>query len=162
MGHFTYVEPDKPHSVYRLFAADGALLYVGMSKWPHWRIAQHRDKAWWPDVADWTVEEFPNRNTAATAERDAIIDERPRYNGTYNEANPNRQPSRLRPAIRPRGTCPRCKRVYAYMPSPSYGDWPPAMQYHKRYAPGPKSSGGYYDRCEGVGKPPLEWQKASA
>lgn len=145
---YVWVRDDAPTSVYRLFADDGALLYVGMSQWPHWRMEQHREKAWWPEVADWSVTEYPTRGDAATAEIEAIRSERPRYNGAHNENNPDRQPSRFRPWVRPRGTCRHCGTVRAYSPPPSYFDRPPSLQFHKCGA----------DRCPGVGKPPVEWQ----
>lgn len=126
MTHFGYVwvESDKPHYVYRLFDARGALLYIGMSQWPHWRMEQHRDKVWWDDVADWTVEEFPNRRRAATAERAAIRAEHPVYNGQHNEHNPNRKPSLLRPRVRPTGVCAGCGGTFALVG----GKWGPLVK----------------------------------
>lgn len=71
----------KPHALYRFFAADGALLYVGITMDPSRRWNEHRsDKPWWSDVATVSVEKFPSRADVERAERDAIVSENPRHN----------------------------------------------------------------------------------
>lgn len=67
--------------VYRIYACDGALLYVGMSEDPAKRMIQHRgEKAWPEEVAGFASEEFSDRATAAEEERRAIAVEKPKYN----------------------------------------------------------------------------------
>ena len=75
----------KETSLYRFFGAGDELLYVGITARGRGRWHQHNaDKAWWPDVARATVEHYPTRDDALTAERDAIIAERPRHNVVHN------------------------------------------------------------------------------
>lgn len=68
-------------AVYRLYDADGSLLYVGTSNQPEARWKQHApEKPWWPQVARKDIEWYPDRPKALTAEALAIITESPRYN----------------------------------------------------------------------------------
>ncbi|CAL9647890.1 GIY-YIG nuclease family protein [Streptomyces sp. enrichment culture] len=68
-------------AVYRLFDADGALLYVGMSYAPERRIRDHRrQRAWWPQVASISIEWFATRYRASLAEAKAINTENPVHN----------------------------------------------------------------------------------
>lgn len=68
-------------ALYRCFAADGALLYVGISVGFARRWYEHaKAKSWWPEVARLTVDLFPDRPSADAAETAAIRDEKPRYN----------------------------------------------------------------------------------
>lgn len=69
------------HSVYRMFDAEGALLYVGCTaQWPL-RLDQHRvGRPWWQDVATVTIESFPSREDALDAESRAIEVEHPLHN----------------------------------------------------------------------------------
>lgn len=68
-------------SVYRLFDAEGNLLYVGITNRGHHRLNQHAaDKDWWQDVASATIEHHLNRQAAMAAETKAIREENPRYN----------------------------------------------------------------------------------
>lgn len=70
-----------PTSLYRLFAADGSLLYVGIGGNPGRRFEQHRtNKPWWGDVASMTLEHHPTREAAIAAELQAIKAENPRHN----------------------------------------------------------------------------------
>ncbi|MFI5831065.1 helix-turn-helix domain-containing protein [Streptomyces sp. NPDC051578] len=68
------------HELYRLFAEDGRLLYIGISHSARFRLMQHVRKPWWPDVARKEMERHPNRATALRAERVAIQKERPIWN----------------------------------------------------------------------------------
>lgn len=74
-------------TLYRLYAADGALLYVGIAdSWPS-RMRQHaRQKPWWTEVTTVRLEHHPLRGVAERAERAAIQSERPRHNITHNDA----------------------------------------------------------------------------
>lgn len=71
---------DRRTAVYRLFDAEGNLLYVGCSCTPDPRIDQHRGKPWWPEVTDVTVTWLPDRFTALRYEAEAILAEGPRHN----------------------------------------------------------------------------------
>ena len=71
---------NKPSCLYRLYDASGDLLYVGISLNHLNRITRHRRQHWGPRIARYTVEWFPNREAAKTAERHAIHHEDPIYN----------------------------------------------------------------------------------
>jgi predicted GIY-YIG superfamily endonuclease len=67
--------------LYRLFAADGSLLYVGITGKVHDRFYRHSlDKSWWPEVERRTVRCYPSLGEAAAAEEAVIAARRPRYN----------------------------------------------------------------------------------
>lgn len=71
----------RTHHVYRLFSAEGVLLYVGISMNVGERFKQHRgEKAWWPDVDHWTIQDAPTRADAFFLEADAILTEHPLHN----------------------------------------------------------------------------------
>jgi predicted GIY-YIG superfamily endonuclease len=85
------MNPRAPHALYRFFADDGSLLYVGIT----WNIAarfpQHAtEKPWWSEVANITIEAHPNRVAVLEAERQAISAESPRYNIVHAVAPPVR------------------------------------------------------------------------
>jgi hypothetical protein len=70
-----------PNVVYRAFAENDQLLYVGLSMNAAARLAQHqRDKPWWTDVDRVEFEHFEDRATAAEAEARAIAGENPVHN----------------------------------------------------------------------------------
>lgn len=74
-----------PHYVYRLLAADGALLYVGCSVDPASRLATHNTDQPWADlIAEQTVEGPYDRAEALRRETAAINSERPRFNVRHN------------------------------------------------------------------------------
>lgn len=69
------------HALYRFFDATGQLLYVGLTSDPGRRMGQHRvEKPWWSEVANVTIQTYPDRESVAAAERAAIRTETPRYN----------------------------------------------------------------------------------
>lgn len=68
------------HAVYRMFDAQRRLLYVGRTKDPGQRFADHSVKRWFPLVATITLEWFPSLTAADLAERQAIREESPWYN----------------------------------------------------------------------------------
>lgn len=72
-----------PFCLYRLFDADGDLLYVGATKKLQARMAAHRrSQTWWEDVdeAATRVEWHASPQDAAAAEQAAIREERPAWN----------------------------------------------------------------------------------
>lgn len=70
----------QPTAVYRLFDAGDQLLWVGSTRALKPRLASHRRKPWWPEVARVAVQRFASREEARQAETRAIRTERPRHN----------------------------------------------------------------------------------
>lgn len=67
--------------VYRLYAADGALLYIGRTVDLRPRLRQHRmQQPWWPEVSHVTVEPCAEPFGSVGAESMAIEMEQPRWN----------------------------------------------------------------------------------
>jgi predicted GIY-YIG superfamily endonuclease len=76
-------------ALYRLYSADGVLLYVGIADNVLNRLKQHsKDKPWWPHVATTTHQTFPARADAEAAEKRAIRTERPVHNVVHNRQQP--------------------------------------------------------------------------
>lgn len=70
-----------PTWVYRFYAADGALLYVGLTRHLERRVQEHAAiKRWWPEVVRTESKLYRTRLRAARAEHAAIGAEDPRYN----------------------------------------------------------------------------------
>ena len=70
-----------PTCLYRLFADDGTLLYVGITEKGLRRQFEHaRDHVWFDDVSNLAVQHFPTRDLARAAEVRAIAYEGPLYN----------------------------------------------------------------------------------
>lgn len=70
-----------PTAVYRLYAADGSLLYIGETGDIRKRFYLHsRDKAWWPEVARATMCWYGSEAKALDAEQSAIRAEKPLHN----------------------------------------------------------------------------------
>lgn len=81
-------------AVYRVFDADGALLYIGSSRNPLFRLAEHgRDSrvGWFPLAARVDIVHYDTIDAALLAEAAAIAAEVPRFNC---EHNPRRDRSR--------------------------------------------------------------------
>ncbi|MFJ3601877.1 GIY-YIG nuclease family protein [Streptomyces anulatus] len=77
--------PSAPTAVYRLRDNTQQLLYVGISDDPLRRWPEHaKDKPWWQDVANFSIEWFGSRPEALTAEALAIKSERPLHNIVHN------------------------------------------------------------------------------
>lgn len=72
----------EPHVVYRLFAADGRLLYVGLAAARNLgaRLREHRRKDWWTDVARAATSWHANFEEARLVEALAIRDDEPVHN----------------------------------------------------------------------------------
>lgn len=75
------------HCLYRHFAADGELLYVGISLCAVNRLGQHKEHSTWFDrIARVDIERLETREAALAAERLAIVEERPVYNVLHHPA----------------------------------------------------------------------------
>jgi predicted GIY-YIG superfamily endonuclease len=73
------------HALYRFYDATGQLLYVGITNDPGRRFGQHADsKPWWHAVANIKIEVHPSRADVLSAEREAIVNERPLHNVIHN------------------------------------------------------------------------------
>lgn len=68
-------------ALYRLYDADGVLLYVGVTGALKTRVGSHaKRKPWWPEVRRKTYQLYPSRSEGDDAEDAAIDNEHPRYN----------------------------------------------------------------------------------
>ena len=85
-----------PTSLYRHFAADGTLLYVGISlSWPARTKAHAHNSRWFERVARVEIEHFATREAALIAEREAIKREKPRFNIVHNREAKEAAPTDL-------------------------------------------------------------------
>jgi predicted GIY-YIG superfamily endonuclease len=80
------------HAVYRLLAASGRLLYVGMTNELGRRLDQHTEKRWFPQVKTITLQWFPTKEDARRAEQHAIRAEHPVHNIAGARRPPKRPP----------------------------------------------------------------------
>jgi len=79
------MELQTKYTVYRLYDADGNLLYVGTTNNLERRMASHRhDKQWWSDVADVETETVASATEAAEAERNQIHTLEPLHNAKHS------------------------------------------------------------------------------
>ena len=68
-------------ALYRLYDADGILLYVGIAANPRARLQQHAaTQSWWPCVQRATVSWYGDRERADMAETMAVALEQPKHN----------------------------------------------------------------------------------
>lgn len=80
------IDPRRQTTVYRLFDAQGQLLYIGTTADPQERWAQHgRERLWWSSVVRATVEWYDTRTEALAVEREAIRSECPLHNDKATE-----------------------------------------------------------------------------
>lgn len=72
--------------LYRMYDAEGTLLYIGISKSAIKRLTQHMvEQPWVQQIAKVDIEQLEcDRTTAMQIEREAIIDEKPKYNVVHN------------------------------------------------------------------------------
>lgn len=69
-----------------MFDQNGDLIYVGITCNPPARIKQHsKDKEWFSEVTNITLESFRTRHELEEAEKQAIRTERPKYNVLHNQ-----------------------------------------------------------------------------
>ena len=79
----------KKPAVYRMFDADGVLIYIGYSTNVLRRIYSYTDFTWYRRIATVKIEHFKTKKEAQQAEKDAIFNESPLYNVSCQ--NPNRE-----------------------------------------------------------------------
>ena len=73
--------PENRTALYRLYAADGTLLYIGVTGKLSVRFYYHsREKRWWPQVHGKRITWYDSRAEAEEAERCAILGENPVHN----------------------------------------------------------------------------------
>lgn len=101
MSSLPDAELNRPHSVYRCYAADGSLLYVGCAADVEGRMFHHLHlcNAWkQPNgtlrrhMARYDETRYPTKAEARAAERRAITTERPLLNKQHNPARFQRLP----------------------------------------------------------------------
>lgn len=81
--------------LYRHFAADGELLYAGISlSWPTRTKSHVRGSPWFDQVAEVKIEKFATRQQALQAEKEAIKTEKPRFNVIHNRPSQKAKPER--------------------------------------------------------------------
>jgi hypothetical protein len=78
------VPRDVPTAVYRLFDAEGVLLYIGASINPQGRLNYHQFRSYWPSVVRIELIWYSTRVEARAAERAAIEAEAPRLNSLFS------------------------------------------------------------------------------
>jgi predicted GIY-YIG superfamily endonuclease len=70
----------RPAAVYRLWAEDGTLLYIGSAYDPEERCKAHHKRPWWPMVHTRTEKWYGDRWAAWAAEMEQIRREEPPHN----------------------------------------------------------------------------------
>lgn len=87
----------KPHTVYRCYDRNGALLYVGCTVDVRVRLGQHGyDRSpWLPLVVEVTTVECPDRAAGLAEEKRVIAAEQPMFNTRHNKRST--QPLVIRP-----------------------------------------------------------------
>jgi DNA-binding XRE family transcriptional regulator len=113
------VGEDGPGALYRFFAPDGSLLYVGVTGSLRRRFVQHaRSARWWQSGMRRTVAFYATETDALAAETRAILNEGPRFNlkvtgghRPHQRRQPARPPARAPlPRRLQMGTTIRCLR----------------------------------------------------
>jgi predicted GIY-YIG superfamily endonuclease len=81
------------YAVYRCYADDGQLLYVGETGELGTRFASHAQKLWFTQVRGITLEWYADELDALNAERRAIHIEHPKYNIAHRNTAVMRRPA---------------------------------------------------------------------
>jgi predicted GIY-YIG superfamily endonuclease len=71
--------------LYRHYDSDDTLLYVGISLNAVARLYQHKKSKHHEQIKKVKVEQFPSKEDALSAEKDAIVNEKPKYNIMHND-----------------------------------------------------------------------------
>lgn len=146
--------PFRPSFLYRLFGADGVLLYVGVTRNLSQRLGAHerdRPAGQWEQVADMSVEVFTDRYAAEDAERTAIIRERPAWNVQVFHPSP-RQPDHVVAGAPEPVALPRRRRRWK----------PPVDPRPRTRAETPEESRRQvHEALARIGRPAMTWQVAA-
>lgn len=86
-------EAHGPHSVYRIYNADGVLMYIGVAREVGDRIYMHKaapQSSWasgqmYQLIDYWTSQEYPSKAIAREVERQSIEAEAPLFNRQHNK-----------------------------------------------------------------------------
>lgn len=109
----------KTQHLYRMYDADGALLYIGISKSAIARLTQHLDtQPWANEIVDTKIAHHAvTRRQLEQIERDAIIAEKPKYNVIHNgrPAAPAKPNTGFR--------CEVCRKAAAFVQADPYEQW---------------------------------------
>jgi excinuclease UvrABC nuclease subunit len=118
--------------LYRHFAADGSLLYIGVSNLEKRRRLQHKSEGkWFKEIARVEVVDFPSREEARRAEIESIERERPKYNIESRRVISEKDEARRARAFRARLKASGLSRYDIYL-HPS--EWPLVKRYIERLA----------------------------
>lgn len=91
----------EPTKLYRHFDREGVLLYVGVSLNALQRLAAHRNSShWFNQITRVEVETLPSREEALVAEREAVLNEKPKHNVKLQYKAPAIAPEEERELIR--------------------------------------------------------------
>jgi predicted GIY-YIG superfamily endonuclease len=84
---------NEPTALYRLYDANNALLYLGITWDPDWRMKGHLlDKEWMHLVVRRTVEWYPDRPSALAAEAAATETEKPLHDSSWRRTDHDDKP----------------------------------------------------------------------
>jgi hypothetical protein len=90
-----------PTALYRLFGEDNALLYVGISDTFGRRWHEHaHSQPWWLEVRRQSIDWYPSRQDAEDGEAEAVKNEHPQHNVTYNLGGSDDRARSMDPRIR--------------------------------------------------------------
>ena len=117
----------KMQHLYRMYDADGVLLYIGISKSAIARLTQHLDAQPWADeIVDTKIERHAvSRFEMEQIERAAIIAEKPKYNVIHNRQSAQ-TPS---PAVKG-WRCAICRRPAYYIQTDFSEQWQAVCKTH--------------------------------
>lgn len=91
------------HYLYRHFSNDKELLYIGITANEEKRRKKHNSEfSWAKQIAFTEITEFDDKLSAAIAEKDAIIAEKPRFNVEYQRSLSKKSAANLQRARRER------------------------------------------------------------
>jgi excinuclease UvrABC nuclease subunit len=78
--------------IYRMFDKDGVLLYIGMSKNALFRLIEHSTmRGWGDEIYSLTIERVGKKIDAIKREKEAIFNEKPKYNKKHQDHETNRR-----------------------------------------------------------------------
>ena len=81
---------DKPHTVYRMYAEDGTVLYVGCTSDIGRRTAQHSSgREWFGEIVRIEVEHYADRSSAVARESELITALDPKHQVSFNNRSLN-------------------------------------------------------------------------